>query len=275
MLPSSRKHRQRPTSTSVAMMRIAMETLDAKAGRLTLKNPPIIEAVIVINVSELPESTLSAILQSASEMAAKGYGAPQPLTAHSMQIKIDAGVSSLSGSDVIYGYRFFSVDKLYAVQLNRTGIVFSRLGKYDKWESFIDQAKTAWSCYLSAVGNVELSSFGVRFINKIFLPVNSEVAEFVQIYPHLPEDVPQQIQDMYMRIALPISDPAGRLIHQQTFLPPERDGFTGLLLDNDFSFSALNLNYQSLWVEIDKVRDIKDNFFRRCVTQKMMETFNA
>jgi uncharacterized protein (TIGR04255 family) len=125
------------------------------------------------------------------------------------------------------------------------------------------------------VGAVELSSFEVRFINKLFLPANTEVSDYVRIYPHLPQDAPQQIQDMYMRVALPISDPQGRVVHQQTFLPPEKEGFTAVLLDNDFHFSALNLSYDSLWPEIDRVRDIKDDFFRKCVTDQMMETFNA
>jgi uncharacterized protein (TIGR04255 family) len=258
------------------MMDSAMETpVAAMKERLKLKNPPIIEAVIAIHVSELPGQTLENILAAAPSMLQNGYGEPKPLTNHSMEVKIEHGVSSLTGSDAIHGYRFFSVDQLYAVQFNRRGIVFSRLGSYDTWESFIGEARKVWSQYLAAVGAIELTAFQVRFINKIFIPSRTEITDYVQIYPSLPSDAPQEIQDMYMRLALRIAEPEGRLIHQQTFLPPERENYTALVLDNDFQFSALALTYESLWEEIEKVRDVKDDFFRKCVTPKMMESFNA
>jgi uncharacterized protein (TIGR04255 family) len=78
-----------------------------------------------------------------------------------------------------------------------------------------------------------------------------------------------------MRLAMQITNPPGRLTHQQTFLPPEREGFITMLLDNDFQFSALGIQLSSIWSKIDEVRTIKDDYFDKFLTDKMKESFDA
>jgi hypothetical protein len=80
---------------------------------------------------------------------------------------------------------------------------------------------------------------------------------------------------MFMRFGLPIDDPPGILIHTQTLLPPEREGFATLLLDNDFQFPVQGKTLNQVWQMLELVRDLKDHYFLELTTSKMREAFDA
>jgi len=242
---------------------------------LHFKNPPIVEAVIAIDVSLLPESILEQFRSLVAQMGEFGYNTPMPVSRHHFQIKINAGDSIAETRDIDHGLRFDSSDGLHAVQFNRTGFIFSRLGKYETWDLFRDEAKKLWHVYSAEIGPAELKDYGVRYINKVFLPNDEDYKDYLQIYPHLPGNIPGSIQECFMRLGMPIADPQGKLVHQQILLAPEKDNYSTVLLDNDFRFSAIGLSSTAVWERLEKIRQIKDDYFRKFVTEKLMETFNA
>jgi uncharacterized protein (TIGR04255 family) len=72
--------------------------------------------------------------------------------------------------DTPYGFQYLHRDRSFAVQFLRSGFIFSQLGNYKSWEEFTHAAKEIWNIYLEIVGAVELISFNVRYINKLFVP---------------------------------------------------------------------------------------------------------
>lgn len=255
-----------------------MSSESQNKATVRFKNSPIIEAVIAVTIAELPESAEAAFKELAQDLAQEGYTLTAPVFNNEFLVQIESGVSAVQGKDATVGHRFNSEDGLHAVQFNRTGFVVSRLGNYDSWETFTSEARMLWSYYTRVAGLAILLEFPVRYVNKIFIPNGREPQEFLNTYIRVPEnkDATQPIlQDYFLRFATPLDTPQGRLVHQQVFIPPEREGFSTLILDNDFHFTALNLTIETLWNAIDQVREIKDRYFLAFITNKMKDSLNA
>jgi uncharacterized protein (TIGR04255 family) len=258
------------------MMDIVTTSSEIEPRSLHFKRPPIIEAVIAINISPLSPSMIAAIKEAAAPLQKIGYKQREvPVTMHQFQMHIVAGKSQASVVDTFHGIRFDSGDGLYAVQFNLSGFVFSRLGEYQTWDQFRSEARRLWSVFSDFTKGIEILSFAVRYINKLFIPLKADLSAFLRVYPHLPEDVPQTIHEEFMRIAMAIPEPTGVLIHQQTLLPPEREGFAAILLDNDFQFPCQGMSAEEVWNSIEKIRSLKDDYFVKFLTPAMLETFNA
>jgi uncharacterized protein (TIGR04255 family) len=249
--------------------------LAADTKPLQLKNPPIVEAVIGITVPRLAEGILEQLKGLAAQMLGLNYQAPTPVRQSNFQFVFKEGQPSVENRDFLLGWRFDSKDKLHSVQFKIDGFVFSRLGSYQTWEQFRGEAKKLWDLYYRVISPTELAEYGVRYINKVFIPQNEDVSQFLTVYPFIPENLPQQMLDSFMRLGLPIKAPQGRFTHQQILLPPEKPGYATVILDNDFRFSAIGLSEGKLWEQLEEVRQLKDDYFRRTLTENFLETFNA
>jgi uncharacterized protein (TIGR04255 family) len=243
--------------------------------RLHFKNPPIIEAVIAFTVALLPESSVPRFERSSDRMNAIGYRSAGNVTQHSFQLTLTQGVSAAGSEDTRIGVRFNSEDSLHAVQFNRNGFVFSRLGRYDCWEQLRDEARKLWEVYLEAAEGPKVVLAGVRYLNKLFIPTNEEPEEFVRAYPQIPKHIAPTIYQSFMRTVSTIVDPPGSFIHNQVLLPQEREGFATLLFDNDFQFPVEGKSDSKLWEMLEVVREIKDRYFVDLTTERMRATFDA
>jgi uncharacterized protein (TIGR04255 family) len=248
---------------------------EVRVKPLRFKNPPIVEAIIAFQIMPLPESAIGDFSSGVQAMSDHGYRQPEPVTKHEVQIKFEGPSSTFGGIGSQHGLRFNSEDGLHAVQFNRDGFVFSRLGKYRSWELFREECKKPWDIYLAVSGVRDIVSYGVRYINKLRLPLMQNFEEYINIYPHLPDGIPKMIHGCFMRLELAVSAPAGQLVHQQILLPPEEPEFSPLILDNDFRFPALGLTANEIWEQLDQVRLVKDHYFDVFTTPKMKETFNV
>jgi uncharacterized protein (TIGR04255 family) len=238
-----------------------------------LKNPPIVEATIGINVALLPESALDQFDALSSEMGNMGYGASKPVTAHKFQVNFNVDAPSVETQGSKLGLRFDG--NSYTAQFKRDGFLFSRLGAYENWETFTGEAKRVWEPYSQAIGPAEFTEFGVRYINKIYVPDGHALDRYLRVYPLLSETFPQQISESFMRLGFSMKDPEGRFVHQHILIPPERDGHSTVLLDNDFRFSAIGLTPSAIWERLEKVRKIKDQYFFALITNELRDSFNA
>ncbi len=242
---------------------------------LHFKAAPIAEAIIVISIPELPLSAVTRFRQGEDELRELGYGRQGAVTNHQFHFNVVEGVRSVHQQGADQGIRCFSNDGRFAAQFLRSGYIFSQIGLYDSWEVFTSEAKRLWSKYLSFVGNVQLQSFNVRYINKLYIPENRVIEDFLKVYVALPPELPQMIGGQVLKIVLPLAERRGSCTHQQIFLPPEKEGFLGILLDNDFLLSAADIGPDRLWSEIDGVRHLKDEYFVRMLTEEMKGMLNA
>jgi uncharacterized protein (TIGR04255 family) len=243
---------------------------------LRLKNPPIVEAAIGITVLKLPSSLLERLKVAFPPDDA--YKGRQQVTQSRLEMKIVEGQSTAFTNDEHLGWRWDSSDKLHAVQFKLDGFAFSRMGRYETWEIFIAEAKRLWDIYFAATGPAHVLEFGVRYINKVYIPVGVDINQYLRAYPKLPDEEKQWLlTESIMRLGVPIDSPEpGMFTHQQVLVPSDRPDHAAVILDNDFRYHPPNgINPSDLWSRIDAVRHVKDDYFRDLITPKLLETFNV
>lgn len=248
--------------------------------RLHFKNPPIVEAAIGVTIQRLPDQFLERLESSTLSSDKATYGQRTAIIQNKFEVKVVGGESTAVTNNERLGWRWESSDKLHVVQFKLDGFAFSRMGRYETWENFIAEAKRLWAIYFSATRNSafarSFTGYGVRFINKVYLPGGEELSRFLRVYPQMPENGGWVVNNSYMRLAIEIDSPSrGVFVHQHVLVPSDRENFAAVVLDNDFQYPVEGLTEDQLWTKIDEVRDVKDYFFLQVVTPELQETFNV
>lgn len=244
---------------------------------LRLKNPPIVEAAIGVSVPILASPYLERLKGCVITSEHGPYQGPFHVYQNQLEMRILDGRSTAFTEDRHLGWRWASNDNLIGVQFKLDGFAFNRLGRYDTWETFTAEAKRVWSLYYEAVGTTPIGMYGVRYINKVYIPLGKPLEDFLRAYPKTPDvGRPWVISESALRFAVRIDTPRiGNFIHQHLLVPSDRPEHAAVILDNDFRYPAEGLPEDELWASIDAVREVKDDYFREILTPEFLETFNV
>ncbi len=249
---------------------------------LHFENAPIVEALITVELQPLADDPMLAV-QTAAQALNPDYPAPEPL--NQFQVQVQFGVNLQAGAvpqqssrhDPMFGFRIASADKRQLVVFRRNGFSFSRLPPYERWSSFRDEARRLWNLYRSAAGTVRITGFGLRYINRLFIPLQEPVERYLRVYPEIPSDPDGSsptIYDMYMRVNRMLEEPAGHLIIQQAMLPMERPDFVTISLDFDLRFpTPAGCSDDYVWGTLESARNKKNQLFIDSMTPTFLETF--
>jgi uncharacterized protein (TIGR04255 family) len=202
----------------------------------------------------------------------EGYREIGVIGEYTSELRVEENTPTASAQGGPVGYRFLSSDGKHVVQSRVNGFTFSRLAPYDRWEKFIEEAQSTWLPYRAVAGPAAVLQFSVRFINKLQLPVGEEISLYLRTFPEISRALPQLLTGSFMRVELHIPEPAGTLILQQFFTRPDVPGHVTTILDIELRFAASPAQHdEDLWHRINALRDLKNEFFRGCLTEKMEE----
>jgi len=228
---------------------------------------PIVEAVIGIDFEEtLPIEVLDGLRALASTFA-HDYPTVEPMVM--AEYKLQPGVP-VTQIETPMGFFFRSADGLQVVHAKRTGFAFSRLAPYRNWHEFISEAKHTWGAYRGSVGPSSLGKFTVRYINRLSWPSGAPIEDYLAVYPHIPEGLPQTLGGCFLRLDYPLSTPyQGKLIQQIATVPEGDRAMVSFVLDNEFSFSAIGLSDLEVWDRVNTCRTVKNDIFLKSISDKM------
>lgn len=229
---------------------------------------PIVEAVIGLDLEEMLAEPMLAELHQLGEQLQHSYPIREAIRMGQLEWNLGAEAKHV---DLQVGYFFKSKDGRQIVHAKRNGFAFSRLAPYENWENFISEAKRTWASYRVVIGPSKMTKWSVRYINKLSWPENERMEDYLQIYPHIPDSLPQQIAGCFVRLQFPLQQPQGLLTQQLVGLPQESPGKVTFMLDNEFSFSAIGLSDAAMWEQINSARGTKNKFFVDSITPKMKE----
>lgn len=167
-------------------------------------------------------------------------------------------------------------DGLHTFRLGRDEFVFSRLAPYIGWESFRNEAKRIWEGILPFLGNPNVHTFGLRYINRIHFPVNTAIGNYLRLYPYVPPGSDGNLQNffnIYLRVAFKIEHPQGFLTVQEVQLPPEDANKVTVALDNQFDFAGVGLTDALIWEQFEVARELKNRYFVEFLSPDFLETF--
>lgn len=229
---------------------------------------PIVEAVIGVDLEEMLSVEILGDLKQLGDEIHDSYPVCEDLRMGQVEWKPGSEPKPI---DTQIGYFFKSIDGLQIVHARRNGFAFSRLTRYENWNSFFVEAHRTWTLYRQVIGPAKLTKWIVRYINKVSWPENEPIEDYLRIYPHIPDDLPQQIVGCFMRLQFPVPSQQGLLTQQLVGLPPQSPGEVTFMLDNEFSFPAMGLSDSEMWNRINSAREIKNRFFVNSITDKMKE----
>lgn len=232
------------------------------------ENAPIVEALVGVDLEEMLGDDSLDVLKKLGDSLQPKYPTREDIVMGQVEFALGKQPKQI---DTPFGYFFKTSDGRQVIHARRNGFAFSRLAPYEHWEGFISEAKRTWILYRQAIGPSRLLKWTVRYINKLSWSAGERMEDYLQVYPHIPSTLPQDIQGCFMRLLIPIHSPQGLLTQQLVLLPPEQVGKVSFMLDNEFTFSAIGLSDPALWERIESSREMKNKFFKDSITAKTKE----
>jgi uncharacterized protein (TIGR04255 family) len=175
------------------------------------------------------------------------------------------------------GLRCESADHVHIVQFNRDGFVFSRLRPYDHWEQFYGEAIRLWNVHRDIAHPSEIQRLGLRFINRIELPLDGpRPDDYLHMPPEVLTGLPLSRSGFFHRDVLGVPGYPYIVTIVRT-VQPIQTGVSkrfGLLLDIDvFSTEPFDLRDELLTQRLTEMRWLKNKAFFGSITERALESF--
>jgi len=235
-----------------------------------LKNAPIVEALLDIQVDSSPEITLPT-LEKIYQSVKSRFPEKQQRNIAQFQFEQQVGQppkmsDSLIGSD---GFIFLSSDKSKALQVRLEGFSLSKLKPYTNWEEFRDEAKELWQLYIKVAKPIRVRRIALRYINQLVLPSTGEdLKKYISTFPEISGKFNSIPKELFMRLVLPQNDLETTAILTEAFGSTQKEGSLTLTFDIDV-FQEKNLvpTSEKIWEAFEKIRGIKNEIFFSSITE--------
>lgn len=233
-------------------------------------HPPIAEAAVEIRVS----SPLSARdLEKIADKFKKIYPNVQPINEFGIDLK--AAVVNQKQN----GFRFSSDDQADIVIISPERLVVARLAPYPGWSAIQDRIVSAWKIWKIFAKTRVISRVGIRYINRIDVPLGDsdkiEIEDYLTFYPKIPQFSNAPMSHYLIQFTKPTSFHLWSTTITSTVQPPPLVNTLSLLLDIDvFRTEDIPLNDDNLWLMLNEARNLKNEIFQHCITSKAEALFN-
>ena len=238
--------------------------------------PPVTEAVFEVKF----EKSITA--DQVEKLARKlKINHPHEQTINDIQLAIEQNKNSLNLNSKINttnkGYWLASEDQLDKVMISTSSIAIARLAPYTGWESLYDSFVKLWKKCKKNLGTVSISRLGVRYINRIDIPLYEDVKidldDYLEFAPKTPKFSEHPINDYLLRVTQNLDDNWRVNISSRAFPSPLISN-TSLLLDIDlYTMIGTPLADETLFELISSARYLKNSIFEKCITAKTRELF--
>ncbi|HTY66720.1 MAG TPA: TIGR04255 family protein [Alphaproteobacteria bacterium] len=240
------------------------------------KRPPIIEAVIAFGFAE-PIETAS--FEKVRAKFAGEYTSVEPRLG--LHVNIDAAVPMrpTSAQPRLDGYKLSTPDQTDIVLVDRQGFTTAKLAPYDGWPKFCAKAAANFDRYKAAVGRQQITRIATRYINRLDIPFSADgrvdPSNYMTVGPGLPSGLPTPGgYNVLVNFAWP--EPRVRVNLITASVPPAIIGHGSFALDIDVYLDAgVPQKDADLWAYMDRLRDVKNAIFERCITDAARAIFDT
>jgi len=240
-----------------------------------LEKAPIREAVLDIKV-EPREDVTSDTLEAFVESVKNDFPEHRPIQSFQAELDVSgkaAGIRSIPPQ--LLGTICWNDAKTRAVQGRLDGFTVNHVQSYESWSVLRQQASALWRKYVAIAKPQKVVRCALRYINRLELPVLVDMAASLQTRPEVSPELPQLVEDFFMRVVVPFSNARKASITQASEPLLEAESTTrGLILDIDaFSTREFEVGDDTLWDEFDELRTIKNRCFFKSVSETMWREF--
>jgi uncharacterized protein (TIGR04255 family) len=238
----------------------------------TYLHPPIAEAAIEIRISNpLSAKDLEKIVTKLKKLYPNS---------HSINgLDINLGPNAAVVNQTQTGFRLVSDDQADIVILYPQSLVVARLAPYPGWSAIQDRVVSAWKIWKIVAKTRTISRVGIRYINRIDIPVDDtgkiEIEDYLTLYPTAPDLSDAPMSHYLIQFTKPTSLHLWSTTITSTIQPSPLVKTLSLLLDIDvFRTEDIPLNDDNLWLMLAEARNLKNDIFHQCITSKAAELFN-
>ena len=190
----------------------------------------------------------------------------------------DVETTELNVDDLRAIYRLEGTDDTEISSIRTNGIAVSQLAPYRSWEKLFERLKRDLSVIDNVIGTRLAVRLGVRFINRIDVPLDdNRIAEherYLAAHVRLPASIPS-VMNFYFNVHIPVPEVAGVAIVQSGVLPPAIEGKASFSLDIDLSRTHdLAVERNILMTQLSEFQEPKNGLYRQLLTEKALEEFS-
>jgi uncharacterized protein (TIGR04255 family) len=232
---------------------------------------PITEAVIALQFAEpLDEETCNKIKAKLQD--------EYPLINDWFEtaVSFDALKKAAEVKETGKGFRLATLDQTEVAVVANTGLTVSRLAPYTGWEAFRERAVRNWKVYRGIAKYRKIRRIGVRYINRIDIPLKEstqvELSDYFRFnlqvsQPPFPTMGPYMIQAVF---ALPDC----MVVVNNGTVPSPLLNHASYVLDLDFGREVnVPQTDDEIWTYVDNIRERKNMLFEACITDRARELF--
>jgi uncharacterized protein (TIGR04255 family) len=234
---------------------------------------PIIEAVIDLRAAFDKQPTLDDVKAFAEGMKPR-YPLVHDINSFAVNFAAEAGgaVSTKATSEQL-GFRLSRETNDRVVQLGTHGFSFSHMPPYSDWNTFRDEAVSLWDGFVAEFHVRSVTRIALRYINRISIPVEREIEDFVNIGPRIPESISRAFIGYFTQMVLPLAElgPEYRAIINTGIEPPTDPALPAFLLDID-TFGERSYSLDEIIPTLERLRVRKNEIFEASITDCVRES---
>ncbi len=248
-------------------------------GRRIYKAPPIDDAVCEFRFAQPPEGRDITALGRVYEALKSEYPNP-PKTQATTDVEFSAqsGQQTLKFADPVPLVRLVGRKQSQLLTFGTRSLAVNSLRPYEGWESFSSRIGHALNAYWDVVDPAGVSRIGVRYINRIRLPEESQAGvrleKYFNYFVHHPIGVPETVATFLVRTEYSYPDGI-RLAITHAPLPSASSNYE-MLLDLDVFMQYTTPHPRNGLLEVlERLRAIEREAFEVCITDDTRALFDA
>jgi uncharacterized protein (TIGR04255 family) len=197
-----------------------------------------------------------------------------------VQFKLEPAAQKAEPTSSWLGVKLSSLDRADSVFFRQNTFVCSRLAPYTGWDDFFVRTLRAWEAWRKSAGHTALSRIGVRYVNRIDVPVQIgavvKLEDYLNVFPKSPDDLRAPMSGYAMQVVRPLEvDDCVLSLNTATVTPPPLIGFASFLLDLDvFREANLPQRDDDMWDIVTRMRAHKNRIFESCITDRARALFD-
>ncbi len=244
-----------------------MNTEQEKRAETVYSRAPIVEAILELKLPTDRPIRLETARKIANDLMREGLDQ----TSNRVEYTTHVGKGAAQLRSHVVGKELASADNRLVVRSLVNAFAFFQRSPYRDWWYFERMAKKYWEIYNTSAATPP-ARIGLRFVNRIPLPLGQEIEEYFNFYPTLNLDLPQTWGQVVMRLEVPVpnTDYTVGLVQQWHGRSDVLD-CVDITLDIDVFAVSAGFADDEIWNRLIEMRTIKNDFFEKAITEKVRE----
>ncbi|PWB58155.1 MAG: hypothetical protein C3F17_19240 [Bradyrhizobiaceae bacterium] len=233
---------------------------------------PIVQAVIDLKVNE-------AFSERELERLRDRFKRQFPSVEEKRNFKVELRTgTAVQQKSELAGFKMTAPNGADVVLINEASFGTVRLAPYDRWESFVEQAKENFNVFTGIVGRRSIVRIGVRFINRLDIPdrlISGEpLSKFLRVGISMPDDMTSVIGN-FSFVAQGTEEQTGTpFVLRCGIMSPVLIEHVSVQLDVDAYWNTdIPTRIDEMWAGTERLRHAKNAVFEQSITDELRRLF--